>query len=169
MTRRDTMDATVLLETQHRSVEDLFEQIEATEEHDEKLALCNELADLFAAHASIEEKLFYPLVYKDELADQLAEAVEEHLSAKRIVADILQMKPGDTGFDAKVMVLKEQIEHHVEEEEGELFESVRESMSAAELETLGAQMEALFEELMQGTPRRNIPDETGEAAPLPSS
>lgn len=161
------MDAIELLESQHEEVMDLFEQIEETENDEDKLALFQQIADSLAAHATIEEKIFYPAAYTGEAKEMLEEAVEEHLTAKRTIADLLKMQPSDDQFDAKVKVLKELIEHHVDEEENELFETVREQMSEEELSTYGSQMEQMYMELMQGAPRKNVPAETGEAAPLP--
>jgi hypothetical protein len=161
------MDAIELLESQHEEMLDLFEQIEETEGDDEKLAIFQEIADALAAHATIEERIFYPAAYTGDAKELLQEAVEEHLAAKRTLADLLQMKPSDAQFEAKVTVLKEQLEHHIEEEEDDLFEKVREAMSEEDLKTYGAQMEQLYVELMQGEPRKSVPAEIGEAAPLP--
>ncbi len=161
------MDAIELLESQHEEVMDLFEQIEEAENEKDKLALFQQLADALAAHATIEEKILYPAAYTGEAKEMLEEAVEEHLAAKRTIADLLKMQPSDDQFDAKVKVLKEQIEHHVDEEENELFEAMREQMSEQELSVYGSQMEQMYMELMQGAPRKSIPAEIGEAAPLP--
>jgi hemerythrin superfamily protein len=93
--------------------------------------------------------------------------VEEHLSVKRIIADLLEMEPDDAQFDAKIKVLQEQVDHHVEEEEDELFPKVQKLHSKDELEDLGALMEQTAEELQQqGAPRMEVPKETGAAAPL---
>jgi hemerythrin superfamily protein len=162
------MDAIKLLKTQHDEVEALFKSFEQAADDDEKNDLVAEIADNLAAHAHIEEKLFYPAVYVGELKDLLAEAVEEHLAAKRTIADLLKMTAGDENYDAKVKVLKEQIEHHVEEEEGELFPKVKKTLASEELDALGEQMELMFEELMQADPRERVPAETAQAAPLPS-
>lgn len=161
------MDAIELLESQHEEVMDLFDQIEDSESDDERLALFEQIADALAAHSTIEEKIFYPAIYTGELKEKLEEAVEEHLAAKRTIADLLKMKPSDDQFEAKVKVLREQIEHHVDEEENEMFEQVREAMSESDLMMYGAQMEQMYTELMQGEPRKSVPAETGQAAPLP--
>jgi hemerythrin-like domain-containing protein len=131
-----------------------------------KQELFDRIADDFAAHGEIEEKIFYPAVYVGELKDQLREAVEEHLAAKRVVADLLVMDPLDEQFDAKMKVLKELIEHHVEEEEGELFPLVRQNFAREELHALGEQMEKLFAQLREDEPREQIPSETDHAPPL---
>jgi len=157
------MDALALLKTQHEEVKALFEEIEETEDSDDKLALFEELADAFAAHAAIEEQIFYPAAYASATEELLAEAVEEHLAAKRTLADLLKMSPDDEQFDAKVKVLKEQIDHHVEEEEGQLFPKARAQLDQSTLETLGAQMEEMFEAEMEEGPADKIPLETKKA------
>ena len=160
------MDAIELLKTQHKEVKGLFKRIEKAEE-DEKQDLFEQLADALAVHAAIEEKHFYPATKNARTEELLQEAVEEHLSAKRLIADLMEMSPEDPQFDAKVAVLEEQIEHHVEEEEKELFPKVRKMIGKEELEDLGMVMEDMAEELKaSGAPRGSVPAETGSAAPL---
>lgn len=161
------MDALSLLKQQHEEVKSLFSQIEQTDDSEEKDDLVQELSDRLAAHATIEEKLFYPAAYGGSTKEILTEAVEEHLAAKRILADLLDLTAEDEHFDAKVKVLKEQIEHHVQEEEGELFPKVKREMDSQMLESLGQQMEELFEEELDNDPSERVPEETLEAAPLP--
>jgi len=160
------VEATKLLVQQHEEVKELFKQFEAAEENSEKQELFDRIADDFAAHGEIEEKIFYPAVYVGELKEKLQEAVEEHLAAKRVAADLLAMEPSDEQFDAKMTVLKELIEHHVEEEEGELFPLVRQSFAREELDALGEQMEKMFVQLQEDEPRQQIPSETDHAPPL---
>ncbi|MFY0576506.1 hemerythrin domain-containing protein [Cystobacter fuscus] len=163
------MDAIALLTQQHREVEELFEKFEKAGEGKEELLreLFVRIADNLAAHATIEEKLFYPSVYVGPTADQLQEAVEEHLSAKRVIADLLDMEPSDAQFKAKVKVLKDLVEHHVEEEEKELFKNVKKLLTKEELIVMGEQLEIMFSELIQTEPRMQVPREIDEAAPLP--
>jgi hemerythrin-like domain-containing protein len=86
---------------------------------------------------------------------------------KRTLADLLKIDASDETFDAKVKVLKELVEHHVEEEEDELFPKVKKVLSAAELDALEQQMVAEQVELEEaGEPRSAIPSQTGQAAPL---
>jgi hemerythrin-like domain-containing protein len=164
------MDAIRLLKQQHREVEELFEQFEKACESDQgeevRLELFTRIADNLAAHCAIEEKIFYPSVYVDDTEDKLREAVEEHLSAKRVIADLLDMSPMDAQFKAKMSVLKEEILHHVEEEEGELFKSVRQMLTRGELSELGEQMRLEFDALLQTEPRQQVPSETAEAPAL---
>jgi hemerythrin superfamily protein len=167
LSQERTMDAIELLKQQHREVEELFEQFEKAGENDQLLMdLAARLADNLAAHATIEEKLFYPSVYMGPTMEKLQHAVEEHLSAKRVIADILEMSPTDAQFKAKVMVLQELIEHHVKEEEKDLFPKVKKLMTKEELAVIGEQMEVMFSELIQTQPRMQVPAETDEAAPL---
>ncbi|HEX8439112.1 hemerythrin domain-containing protein [Archangium sp.] len=163
------MDAIELLKQQHREVEELFEKFEKAGEGKPEVLmdLAARIADNLAAHATIEEKLFYPSVYVGPTMEKLQHAVEEHLSAKRVIADLLEMDPADAQFKAKVMVLQELIEHHVKEEEKELFPKVKKLMTKEELAVIGEQMEVMFSELIQSEPRMQVPLETDEAAPLP--
>ena len=160
------MNAIDLLKQQHREVEKLFKKIEKAGP-DEKEKLFDGLADALAVHAAIEEQHFYPATKDARTEELLEEAVEEHLSVKRIIADLLEMEPDDAQFDAKIKVLQEQVEHHVEEEEEQLFPEVQKLHSKDELEDLGMLMEQTAEELKeQGAPRMEVPKETGAAAPI---
>ena len=160
------MNAIDLLEKQHREVEQLFKKFEKAEAEEEKQSLFEEIGDKLAIHAGIEEKHFYPATRTARTEDELREAVEEHLSVKRIIADLLEMEPSNPQFEPKVLVLKEQVEHHVEEEEEELFPKVKKMLSRDELDDLGTVMEDLAQELEAGAPRESVPAETGSAAPL---
>jgi hemerythrin superfamily protein len=167
---KDTIDALELLKMQHDEVEMLFGQIEDSDDPNEKTALFTELADKLAAHATMEEKIFYPSVMGEETEDLLLESTEEHLSVKRVLADMLAMDVEEDRFDAKLSVLKEQVRHHArDEEEGELFPKIRKEFSADELSALGNECMALFESLIErGEPRMNVPSELRAAAELPS-
>ena len=118
-------------------------------------------------HAAIEERHFYPGVKKRQTEDLLLESVEEHLEIKRVIADLLHTEPQDDTFDAKVKVLQEDVEHHVEEEEKELFPKVERLIDEEELEAIGAAMEETAKELESaGDPRLAVPGETAAAAPV---
>lgn len=161
------MNALELLKSQHDEVEDLFAQIEEANAAKRKAELFVELADKLAAHAKIEEALFYPAVMAKQTRDLLLESTEEHLAIKRVLADMLELDPDDDQFDAKLAVMKEEVEHHArEEEEGELFPALRSVLSTDELAALGGEMLAMFEELVSGAPRLSVPDETAAAAPI---
>ncbi len=162
------MDAIKLLKQQHREVEQLFKQFKQAGEAETglRMELFTRIADTLAAHCAIEEKIFYPSVYVGPTADKLHEAVEEHLGAKRLIADLLDMQAEDPPFKAKVSVLEEMISHHVEEEESSLFKTVRKLLTRDELNRLGDEMKTMFDQLLQTEPRLQVPAETAEAPPL---
>jgi hemerythrin superfamily protein len=150
------MDAIALLKSQHRLVEKLFAAFEATEDDAEKHAIFDEIADNLAVHTTIEERFFYPAVRARQTEEELEEAFDEHLDAKKILIDAMG-NPDAPGFDGKVAALKGAIEHHVEEEEEELFPTVKKIMSKEALEALAQIMEAEANKLMEeGAPRARI-------------
>lgn len=158
------MDAIALLKRQHREVRKLFTDLEKAEDEEEKSRLFAELADKLMVHAHLEEELFYPAVFEDETEEKLRQAVEEHLQAKRIIADVLDLEPTDEQWEAKCEVLKEDVEHHLEEEEDELFPRVQKDFDKKRLAELGKQMEARAAELQQeGDARELVRDELDEA------
>lgn len=162
------MNALDLLKAQHDEVKKLFARYGKLADHADaqRRELFEMIADRLGAHTTIEEQYFYPAARARDTEDLLREALEEHLSAKRIIADLLEMEPDDAEFDAKMKVLREQIDHHVEEEESDLFKKVRKLLSKEQLDDLGIQMEAEFDALMKGKPRTQVPSETSQAAPL---
>jgi hypothetical protein len=162
-----TTNALELLRSQHDEVEDLIDEIEDSDDPDDKAELFIELADKIAAHAMIEEKIFYPSIMVDRTREQLIEATEEHLAVKRLVADMMALSPDDEHFDAKLTVLKENIRHHAhDEEEDKLFPIVEQMFSSDELAALGNEMLAMHEMLLEQEPRKQVPSETSEAAEL---
>lgn len=166
------LDVLEILSTQHEEVDDLIEQLE--DGGGDRSEIFAELADKLAAHAAVEEKIFYPGVMMAKTEDQLREAVEEHLSVKRLLADMLALDLDDEEqekeFDAKLSVLKEQVSHHAhEEEEGTLFPILREELDAEDRAALGNEVLAMFETLLQSEPRANVPSETARAAQLPAA
>ena len=161
------MDAIELLEEQHREVEALFEEIEQASDAEEKRDLFEEIADQLTVHALIEERHFYPAVKEKRTEDILLESLEEHLSIKRLLADLLKLSPEDEQFDAKLKVLQEQVEHHVEEEEGELFPKVRKILDKEMLQAVAQEMTATQEQLLEaGDPRGLVKGQTAEAPSL---
>lgn len=158
-----------LLTSQHSEVDQLLEQLESGKGN--RATVFRELADKLAAHATVEEKIFYPAVMQSKTSELLHESVEEHLAIKRVLADMLAMDPvrDAEAFDAKLSVLKEEVSHHAhEEEEEKLFPILRKAMSTDDLAAIGNEVLAQFEKLMEREPRRNVPSETAHAAPLPS-
>ena len=161
------MNAVKMLKQQHREVEKLFKKFEGAKSSAPRRKAFEEIADALAVHAAIEERHFYPGVKKRQTEDLLLESVEEHLEIKRVIADLLHAEPQDDTFDAKVKVLQEDVEHHVEEEEKELFPKVEKLIDEEELEAIGAAMEETAKELESaGDPRLAVPGETAAAAPV---
>src|SRR5438067_1377097 len=134
------MSAIDMLKQQHREVDELFEEFESAEDSGEKHEIFSEMADKLAVHAAIEEKHFYPSTNTDETRELLLEAVEEHLTIKRVIADLLALPADDESFDAKVKVLMEQVQHHVKEEEKELFPKVKKLIDPETLDALEQEM-----------------------------
>jgi iron-sulfur cluster repair protein YtfE (RIC family) len=166
---KEQIDVLELLTQQHTEVDELLEELEKGLA--DRAATFAELADKLAAHATVEEKLFYPAAMSEGTSEQLHEAVEEHLAVKRVLADLLELDPEDDKeeFDAKLSVLKEQVSHHAhDEEEDKLFPKLRRQMSADDRAALGNEVLAMFETLLEKAPRRNVPNEIREAAALPS-
>lgn len=137
------VDAISLLIEDHENVKSMFEQYEALGDraHVTKKRLATQICTELTKHATAEEEIFYPAVRaaggkdKDDMVD---EAVVEHASAKELIAQILAMEADEDLFDAKVKVLSELIEHHVQEEEGEMFPKARKA--GLDLEMLGQQI-----------------------------
>jgi hemerythrin superfamily protein len=160
------MNAIELLKQQHDEVEELFEQFEKARGAKKEI-IFGKIADALAIHATIEEKAFYPSCKAEDTEELLREAVEEHLSVKRLLADAMRCEPDDPQFEAKAAVIKEQVLEHVKEEEKELFPMVKKLFSRDELEDLGVVMEDMARELAaMGSPREQVPSETGAPAPL---
>ena len=133
-----------LLKSDHEKVAGILASIEETTERaakgrDELFARLKEELDL---HAKIEEEIFYPaLEDSEETRDVTLEAYEEHNLVKQLLAE-LESQPKDTEeWTAKFTVLKENVEHHVEEEEGEMFKKARKVLSEDEIETLGNRLQ----------------------------
>jgi hemerythrin superfamily protein len=159
------MDAIELLTTQHRQMEAALERALAAEGQ-ERGARLQQAADVLMSHVLIEERLFYPAVKERRTEDILLESLEEHLSIKRLIADLVELPVTDEHFEAKLHVLKEQTEHHHEEEEGHLFPKVKKLLSGDELAELGKQMQAMQAALLANQPRELAAQQTDAAAEL---
>jgi hypothetical protein len=145
--RRDPL-AIRLLKQDHREVEKMFDEYEQLESDAEKLALFNQIALALKVHTQIEEEILYPEERGDVEDDLIDEAYVEHDSAKKLIAEIEAMKPGQEFYDAKVKVLGEYIKHHVKEEEqpGGFFAQAK--RGDEDLDAMGERMQARKEELM---------------------
>ncbi|MFS2004163.1 hemerythrin domain-containing protein [Duganella sp. CT11-25] len=147
-TETDPQDAITLLTEDHEHVKSLFEQYDELGEraHITKQKLALQICTELTKHATAEEEIFYTAVRaatKDD--DMLDEALVEHASAKDLIAQIIAMEPTDDLYDAKVKVLGELIDHHVKEEEGEMFPKARKAK--LDLMALGEAIAARKEEI----------------------
>jgi hemerythrin superfamily protein len=143
------MKATDLLKKQHKEVKSLFKKLEATDNVRMRRQLMMEVARNLESHATIEEEIFYPAVREVDsrkAEEMVLEAYEEHHVVKLLLAELPRVNPEDERFEAKMTVLSELVEHHVEEEEKEMFK-LAQKLGKEELEELGEQMEERFEAL----------------------
>lgn len=134
-----------LLEKDHRLVEDLFKKIEETEDASKREALFAELSAEVEIHASAEEIAVYPKLEKikaRDLDDEAEHAYKEHTEAREIISEIEKLDPTTDEWMKKVTELKEAIEHHVEDEEGDVFPKMEKTFTAAQLNEMGRAVEA---------------------------
>ena len=136
------MDAFELLKADHKKVSDLFERLESATGK-AKLDVFNQIKIELELHAHIEEKVFYPALEKPRETHELTlEAYEEHKVIKTLLAELSGAKTADDEWQAKAKVLRENVEHHVDEEENELFDKADDALSDEEIEDLGNRMDA---------------------------
>jgi hemerythrin superfamily protein len=162
------IDAVAFLEDQHEEVNDLFRTLERATGLATKARILREITEKLAVHAMLEEKVFYPAVKAKRTEDILLESLEEHLGIKRVIADLMDTSPEDETFDAKAKVLRELVEHHVLEEEGDLFPKVERLMDGDSLIAVAQEMALMQEEILaaQRSPLLAIPSETDHASAL---
>lgn len=149
------MDPVKLLMKQHREVEALFKKIEKTEEAGERKELMGQIKQKLELHTAIEEDIFYPAIREldtEKAEEMVLEAYEEHHVVKLVLAELPKVDPEDERFEAKMTVLKELVEHHVEEEEqdkGGLFKLAK-KLGKEHLDELGDRMAAEAEQRQGG-------------------
>ncbi|MEO5494216.1 MAG: hemerythrin domain-containing protein [Sphingomonas sp.] len=147
----DKQDAIALLKADHREVEDLFEKFENAKGDGAKEKIALQICMALTVHAQIEEEIFYPACEGHVAEDDLKEAYVEHDGAKVLIAEIEAGGPDDEYYDAKVKVLSEQIEHHVEEEEARMEGIFSQARKAGlDMDALGDQLRTRKEELIAG-------------------
>lgn len=142
-------DALDLLVEQHRQVETLFEQFGELSDRpsQRKTDIVRDIITHLVRHAEIEEQIFYPAVREDipDVVDDVDEGLEEHHAVELLLWELDHLGPEVERYDAKVKVLIEQVRHHVQEEEQELFPQVAEAMDESRRRRLGAAMEQAWE------------------------
>ena len=159
MTEAKSQDAIALLKADHREVEELFEKFEKANGADRKQKLAQQICLELSVHAQIEEEIFYPACEGKVEEDLLKESYVEHDGAKVLIAEIIKGEPSDEFYDAKVKVLQEEIEHHVEEEERRMDGLFAQAKKAGlDLDALGADLAARKEQLTEQFTSSGIPD-----------
>lgn len=115
-----------LLHTDHETVSTLFQQMEAAENTATRERLLGELKEELLVHSQAEDLVFYqPLKESEQARDRILEAAEEHRVVTRLLVELERLSPENERWAARLAVLKEQVEHHVREEEGEIFTMAR--------------------------------------------
>jgi hemerythrin superfamily protein len=140
----DQPDAISVLEADHRKVEELFAEVKANEDGN-NAAIFRQIKQELDIHSHIEEQVFYPHLLSEgdkELQKIVREGVEEHAQVKDLLTELDGLSGTSPTFKAKLKVLMENVEHHVEEEEGEMFDMAREQIPEETMQRLGALLEA---------------------------
>ena len=146
------MDAMSLLKDDHRKVKKLLAELESTTERGVKTReeLFTKVKQELVVHEAIEEEIFYPALKEHPKTKEIAlEAYEEHHVVDTVMAEIEGVAYDDEKWGAKFTVMKENLEHHIEEEEGEMFKQARQVFDQDELAQLGESMKARKEDLMR--------------------
>lgn len=158
MVQKESRDALQMLADDHRTVEALFEKYDNARGEAAQKKIVQQICQELTIHAMVEEQVFYPAIRDVVDDDMMDEAQVEHDSAKTLILSLQQGSPSDAYYDAKVSVLKEQVEHHVYEEErqrGSIFAQVRKA--DIDLVALGAQMAELKAQLMAQAKAEGLP------------
>jgi hemerythrin-like domain-containing protein len=145
-------NAVDLLKVDHARVKELFHQYEAAgnRAYQKKKGIAEEVCTELEVHTTLEEEFFYPAMKRNtdqDGKDLVAEAIEEHHVVATLMEELKGLDPKDERYDAKFKVLMENVEHHIEEEEGEMFPEAEEVLGE-KLESLGTQMQERKQELM---------------------
>ena len=137
------MNALEFLKEDHQKVKGLFQEIRNSSARSRQKELFDKIDTELEIHTHIEETVFYPAIEEqEELKDMVAEALEEHQHAKELLEQLETLRADDHDFGSLLQQLMEAVEHHVEEEEGEMFPKIREVFDEDELEQLGEDLES---------------------------
>ena len=139
-------NAISLLEADHQAVSTLFKKYEKATDKADKKALVSKICMELSVHAQVEEEIFYPQFTKALNDEELVpEAIVEHKTLKDLIDEVEGKDPSGEMFDAKIKVMSEYVQHHVKEEEGEMFPKAKKS--TMDLEKIGAEIIARKSEL----------------------
>ncbi|HUR97842.1 MAG TPA: hemerythrin domain-containing protein [Pyrinomonadaceae bacterium] len=158
-------DAIELLKTDHRTVETLFERVKANEDGN-NAATFKKIKQELDVHAHIEENIFYPHLLEKgdkELKKIVREGLEEHGQVKSLLAELAALSGGSPTFRAKITVLMENVEHHVKEEENDMFQMAEDQIPGETLQRLGSLMQGEKMKVMK-SPRGSRPQGRSAAA-----
>ena len=137
------MNALEILKQDHQKVKQLFQEATHASDQRKRKDVFDKIDTELEIHAHIEETVFYPALEEhEELKDMVVEALEEHQEAKALLEELEELGPENHDFGSKLQELMESVEHHVQEEEGEMFPKVREVFDEGQLEELGHQLES---------------------------
>lgn len=136
------MNAIELLRADHRRVKNLFTQVERAESWSDKKRALKIIRHELDVHMMIEETVLYPMFQsKQEFKDQINEAFDEHQEAKSLLLELEKIGDNENEFENTFEELVEAVEHHVQEEEDELFPKIQKTLSVAQIEEIGVQLE----------------------------
>jgi len=143
------VDAIAMLKADHQRVRDLFAEYEGTSNADAKGTLADDVFVELETHAQLEENIFYPTVNEEteEGPELVKESLHEHATVKQLIQELRQMGPQSKEFDAKFHELMHNVEHHVAEEEAEMFPLAEEAL-AEDLDEMSAEMQELKKEIL---------------------
>ena len=137
------MDALKLLEQDHRKVKILFREAKDAKDSAQKKQIFDKIDTELEIHTHIEEIVFYPAIQKrDEFKEMVAEALQEHEEAKTLIDELEDLNAEEDEFKSTLEELIDAVEHHIEEEEGEMFPKLRGLINQVELDQLGHEMES---------------------------
>jgi hemerythrin superfamily protein len=138
-----TMNALEILKQDHQKVKGLFQEAIHATDTSKRKDVFDKIDTELEIHAHVEETVFYPAIEEhEELKDMVAEALEEHEQAKTLLGELEELGADSHEFGSKLQQLMEAVEHHVEEEEGEMFPKIREVFEEDELDQLGQDLES---------------------------
>jgi hemerythrin superfamily protein len=141
------MDPVQMIMEDHKKVKELFSQFERASERSKREIVEKTIMEL-QVHSVLEEEILYPALGETTEEEKLAEAAEEHHVVDLLMGELIKMKPGDAHYDAKFMVLAENVKHHIQEEESEMLPKAQE-LGRGRLDQLAEQMHQRKTELME--------------------
>jgi hemerythrin superfamily protein len=138
-----SMNVLEILKQDHQKVKGLFQEVTRTTDQAKRKELFDKIDTELEIHAHVEETVFYPAIEEhEEFKDMVAEALQEHQEAKTLLEELEELGAEDHDFGSKLQELIEAVEHHIKEEEGEMFPKIREVFDEDELEQLGQELES---------------------------